>query len=360
MSSFGDALIQDREEVTERWYTAWRCSPHPHLNVGEAALKDHLSVQLKVIGEGLCDLRDAEEPGEIWQVTERLDPEARVSQEIPIEEVVREYRIVVDVIRPWVRDRGLQVSFDEYSYFYQSIFELTAESVRRYTIYQAEKVARDRAYYLAGLAHQMRSPLSSLSLQLQMLQRSAKVPADLLGPSLRSVRRMTSLIESVMRLERFKPEELPVRPRCLRPANLIDEVLDDRRAEAGSKGLRLEIRANRSLEMDVDEHLFVDALGNLLDNAIKYTESGFVRVEVEEEDDHVLFKVRDSGVGISKERQAELFRPLKSARPNGLGIGLHIARRAVIAQRGEIGVESQPGHGALFWFRLPRKVAVSN
>lgn len=357
MSSFGNALVEDNDEIVHRWYEAWRGTSHPHPEVGEAALKDHLPVQLRVIGEGLRDLESAEHPERIWQITERLDPEARVSQDIPIEEVVQEYRLVVEVIRPWIRERGLRVSFEEYSYFYSALFELTAESVRRYAVYQAEQVARDRSHYLAGLAHQMRTPLSSLALQLQILQRSHEVAPELLEPALRGVRRLNFLIEGVMRLERFKPEELPVRPRRLRPAKLIDEALDDRRAEASPKGLRLEVHANRLLEMDVDEHLFVDVLGNLLDNAIRYTPAGFVRVEVEEEPEHVLFKVRDTGPGISEARQAQLFQPVESVRAGGLGIGLHVASRAVTAQGGEIGLESRLNEGSLFWFRLPRAVS---
>lgn len=356
MTPFGDALINDRNEITHRWYEAWRRSSHPHPDVGEAALKDHLPVQLEVISQGLRDLAAAQEPDKIWQVTERLDPEARVSQEIPIEEVVQEYGLLVEVVRSWIRERGLQVSFEEYSYFYHSVFELTAESVRRYAKYEAEQVKQDRSHYLAGLAHQMRTPLSTLSLQLQGLQRSGQLPGDALEPALRSTRRLTTLMEGVMRLERFKPEELPVRPRRLRPAILIDQALDDRRPEADPKGLRLESHVSRSLEMDLDEHLFLDVLGNLLDNAIKYTPSGFVRVEVREEAECVRFNVRDSGPGIPEARRAELFKPVKSAREGGLGIGLHIACRAVQAQQGEIGVESEPGKGALFWFRLPRSV----
>jgi two-component system sensor histidine kinase SenX3 len=227
-----------------------------------------------------------------------------------------------------VRERGLKVSFDEYSYFYQSVFELTAESVRRYAKYEAKQVTQQRSHYLAGLAHQMRTPLAALSLHLQNLQRSKDISADLLEPALRSARRLTFLLEGVMRLERFKPEELPVKPRRLRPAQLIDQALDDRRAEASPKELRLEAHVNRALEMDLDEHLLLDILGNLLDNAIKYTPSGFVRVEVEEESECVLFKVWDSGPGIPQQRKGELFQPVRSAREGGLGIGLHIARPA--------------------------------
>lgn len=128
--------------------------------------------------------------------------------------------------------------------------------------------------------------------------------------------------------------------------------------EANLKDLRLEVWVNRALEMDLDEELFADILGNLVDNAIKYTPRGFVRVEVEEEAEYILFKVQDSGPGISAEVRRELFMPTRSIRPGGLGIGLHIASRAVTALQGTLEVgESVPGEGALFRFRLPRTLA---
>lgn len=66
---------------------------------------------------------------------------------IPIEEVVQEYSIAVDVVRSWIEERGIDVAFAEYSYFYRALFELTAEAVRRYSAEQANIVSGERARY---------------------------------------------------------------------------------------------------------------------------------------------------------------------------------------------------------------------
>lgn len=206
----GDALVAEHIEIVQCWYETWCRSARTYPEIEEAALKDHLPVQLRLIGEQLKDLDRAVSPQMLWQVVERLDPEARVIQHMPIEEVVQEYGLVVEVIRRWIQARGLNVSFEEYSYLFQTLFELTAESVRRYSTYQAERVKQDRAHYLAGLAHQMRTPLSTLSMQLQMLGRDKQLGSAKVEQLQRNVKHLIFLMNGVMRLERFKPEELPV------------------------------------------------------------------------------------------------------------------------------------------------------
>lgn len=356
MSELATALMANSDELAQRFYDAWRQSVHPHWDVGEAAIKDHLPWQLRLIGEQLREPGRAATPAQLWQQAERLRPEARVEQDIPIAEVVQEYKLAMRVIREWVAERRLQVEFEEYSYLYEALFELVAESVRRYAHYQAERVSQERAEYLAGLAHQMRTPLAALIMRAQLLGRCPERAPQLADKLERNARHLLFLVNGVMRLERFKPEELPVRPRMLYPSNLIDDLIDDRRAAAEPKGLRLEALVDRSLSMCLDPELFTDALGNLLDNAIKYTEQGFVRVEVEPEGDTVLFRVRDSGPGISPARRKTLFRPTEPGPHGGMGIGLHVVKRAVEAQQGELGVETGLGQGSTFWFRLPRRV----
>lgn len=354
MPSLSQALIASHDEITQRWYDAWRHSEHPHPEIKEAALKDHLSPQLRLIGEQLRDLRQAEPPNQIWQVGERLDPEARVDQDIPIEEVVQEYALALDTISRWIRECELEPSFDELTYLHQALFELTAESVRRYQAHRHEQIRQERSKYLAGLTHQMRTPISTLIMQLQLLERQGQVTPSLIDQLQRNLKRLPFMVNSVMRLERFQPHELPVRPRLVYPARLIDQALDDRQPEARHKGLRLEADIDRTLEMQIDPDLFIDVMGNLVDNAVKYTLSGFVRVEAREEPDAVVFKVRDSGPGIAPERQAGLFGAVQPGAQSGAGIGLHVANRAVTAMGGSIDIESQPGHGTMVWFRLPR------
>jgi two-component system, OmpR family, sensor histidine kinase SenX3 len=153
-----------------------------------------------------------------------------------------------------------------------------------------------------------------------------------------------------------KLEEISVRPQLVCPADIVRNVIADNDHDAAVKGLRLESAVDGSLKLQIDPELFLDAIGNLIQNAVKYTTSGFVRVESQEQDDGIVFKVIDSGSGVSGERLGTLFRTFQPGQGGGVGIGLIIVHRAVTAQGGTVGVESRPGKGSAFWFRLPRVV----
>ena len=111
--------------------------------------------------------------------------------------------------------------------------------------------------------------------------------------------------------------------------------------------------------LNIDEDRMAQALGNVVDNAIKYTPpDGEVAVSAGVEGDNVYIRVRDTGVGIVPEEQERIFEPFyrgPSSRrfPQGMGLGLSIARDMVTAHGGHIDVESTPGQGSTFTLWLP-------
>jgi signal transduction histidine kinase len=110
--------------------------------------------------------------------------------------------------------------------------------------------------------------------------------------------------------------------------------------------------------LDIDRDRLAQALGNLLSNAIKYTPEGTVSVDTSVEEGFVCITVGDTGVGIEPSEQAKIFEPLyRSQRerrfPQGMGLGLSIARDLVEAHGGSLGVESAPNEGSRFTIRLP-------
>jgi len=276
---------------------------------------------------------------------------------VPIQEVVEEYWLLVSTIRDWLKEQRYAFAFGELTYFYEAIFELVAQSIRRYAEYEAERVRRERSEYLAGLAHQMRGPLTVLATGIGLLQSEKAMPSsNMLSGMARSIKRLTRQVTGVMRLERFSGEDVPVQPEWLHPAVIVEEVIHDNEEEAARKQLRFEVSVDQASQMDVDPELLTDVLGNLVQNGVKYTEQGTICVEMEESEERILFRVSDTGSGISKERQEELFKPVHPSKRGGVGLGLTLARRAVVAQGGDIGVESTPGQGTTFWFWLPKVV----
>ncbi len=108
-----------------------------------------------------------------------------------------------------------------------------------------------------------------------------------------------------------------------------------------------------------DRRRVEQVLLNLVSNAVKFTEAGSVRVSAAREGTWVVIRVRDTGIGIAAEDLPNLFRPFQqlesglTRRFEGTGLGLSICRRLVEMLRGEISVESVPGRGSTFSFRLP-------
>jgi two-component system, OmpR family, sensor histidine kinase SenX3 len=358
-ASLGALLARHAEDLVHRWYDGCRHDPG-WCELDEDELKDTLPLQIRLLGEAMQPgTGRAPPPRELWRRSdERLQAEDRVLQHIPIEQVVRGYGLFTATILAWLEEQGLRPSLPELAYFCEAMHELAAEAVRRYVAFQSELVRRERGEYLAGVAHQMRGPLSVLTMGLATL-RSAVPPdvARLLSSMDRSVRHLTAQSADVMRLERYTEHDVPVHPDRLDVAQLLDDVVLDVRGHAEGKNLALETHVAPGLQIEADPVLLIDALGNLVQNAVKYTEGGRVTVTAAREaTGRVCFRVSDTGPGIEPERQAQLFKPTHPTKPGGVGIGLAVAHRAVKAQSGDIGVESVPGHGSCFWFTLPAVV----
>jgi len=141
-------------------------------------------------------------------------------------------------------------------------------------------------------------------------------------------------------------------------------VLSPWREAAQEKGLVWQTTISDDLPTEaIDPDRLAQALGNVVSNAIKYTPpDGRVRVAVESEPGAVRVQVRDTGLGIAPEEQARIFEPFyrgpASQRfPQGMGLGLSIARDLVVAHGGRIEVESVLAEGSAFTIVIPRKVA---
>ncbi len=113
MESLGRILLEHTDSVIKRWLAIVNEESLGRRGLSEAALKDALPLQLRVIGEALQT--GSEKADELWtNDPSRLDPEDRVLQQVPIEEVVAEYSYAVDAIHRWVYERGIEIPFEEF------------------------------------------------------------------------------------------------------------------------------------------------------------------------------------------------------------------------------------------------------
>jgi signal transduction histidine kinase len=222
---------------------------------------------------------------------------------------------------------------------------------------------RDRQ--LSGIAHELRTPLNSIIGFSDVLldggggEISAEQRAQL-GMINRSGWQLLALVDRLLDLWRLEAGELPLQVEEVDLREALRQITAAFARAARERGLGCRIELDAGLRLRTDASRVVQALEQLLRNALQHTVAGSVVVRVERLDAVVRVSVGDSGCGIPPERQALLFSPFASVdgsgngrRHDGSGLGLALARRLVEALGGRIGVRSRPGHGSVFWFDLP-------
>jgi signal transduction histidine kinase len=216
---------------------------------------------------------------------------------------------------------------------------------------------------VATVAHEFRTPLTSLHMAIHLCVEGSvgtltPKQADLLFAARDDCQRLQAIVEDLLDLSRIQAGRIELQRRATSSASLIGRAIDEHRDLAREAHVALDTGAptiDRLVSADPDRvHL---VLTNLLQNAIRHTPAnGQVEVRAAPEPDGVRFEVRDSGPGIPAEyipRLFERFYRVPGATSGGAGLGLYICKEIVEAHGGRIGVESDPGHGAIFWFNLP-------
>ncbi len=216
---------------------------------------------------------------------------------------------------------------------------------------------------VATVAHEFRTPLTSLHLAIHLCTEQAAGPltdkqADLLHAAREDCERLQGIVDDLLDVTRLRAGKVELKRRPVPPEDLLTEVVEARQAEARQRGIVIETEVVPSLDgvlADPDRiHL---VLSNLLSNALRYTaDNGTVTLGAGPDEAGVRFEVRDTGQGIAPEHQDRVFERfyrVPGAPPGGAGLGLSIAREIVEAHGGRIGVESEVGRGSTFWFTLP-------
>ncbi|MFN7210579.1 MAG: sensor histidine kinase, partial [Aggregatilineales bacterium] len=225
-----------------------------------------------------------------------------------------------------------------------------------------KEVARMKAQFISNVSHELRTPLANLKLYLHLLQKGSAERRDhYLATMQRESERLSALIEDLLTLSRLDSEHTTV---DLLPTDLnalIGNLVTDRQALAEQRGLELRYTPSPSPATALlDAKLIVQAVGNLISNAMNYTPSGgTICVSVRREAREALICVADSGLGIAPEEQARLFerfyRGSAAQRTGaaGTGLGMAIVQEIVAKHGGRIAFESELDKGTTFYLRLP-------
>jgi PAS domain S-box-containing protein len=273
--------------------------------------------------------------------------------------------------------------------------ELNADLERQVAQRTAEARAASAAKseFLAHMSHEIRTPMNAVLGLTQLLSRQALSPEqrDMVARIQGAGQSLLAIINDILDFSKIEAGQLQLAPRPFHLETLTAQVGSLLGPSAAAKGLELRIaplaaaepltETKRQTETEAEAEpigpLLGDALRleqiliNLTGNAIKFTAQGEVALLIRplartDREVRLRFEVRDTGIGISPEAQANLFTPFTQAdagisrRFGGTGLGLSIAKRLVELMGGTIGVESTPGQGSTFWFEVsfPRAAAV--
>jgi PAS domain S-box-containing protein len=224
---------------------------------------------------------------------------------------------------------------------------------------------RKKDEFLAMLAHELRNPLAPLSYGVQTLRR-AGTPADAVGATAdmleRQVAQMARLVDDLLDMSRITQGKIELRTRRVELGPVLEQAVEAVRALHRSIGQELSIvLPQEPVTLDADPARLAQVVGNLLNNASKFTDKGGrIALTVEREGGHVAIRVRDTGIGISAENLPRVFdmfaqvdTSLERSR-DGLGIGLTLVKTLVEMHGGTVEARSDgPGLGSEFVVRLP-------
>jgi signal transduction histidine kinase len=211
-----------------------------------------------------------------------------------------------------------------------------------------------------SIVHDLRNPLAAIYGGAEMLVDADLPPAHvkrLAGNIYRASRRIQELLQDLLNVSRGKTGS----PELCRLREVASAACDSLAATAASQGVSISLSIPPELELPLDRSRMERAFVNLVGNSLEaMPEGGEIRISASLEEpggpaeSSVLVRVEDTGPGIAPEIRSKLFQPFVTAgKRNGLGLGLALTRQAVLEHGGDMWVDSQPGHGARFSFRLP-------
>ncbi|GAB3063517.1 sensor histidine kinase [Sediminivirga luteola] len=223
-----------------------------------------------------------------------------------------------------------------------------------------EEVRRD---FVANVSHELKTPIGAIGLLAEAVSDSADDPEAVQRFAARLEResgRLSQLIQEIIDLSRVQNHEKHEQEALIDVRDIVGEAADRARIAAEAKNIRISIAAERPAWVYGNRDLLVQAVRNLIDNAINYSGADTqVGVGIRVVDDTVAIAVKDEGIGLSKADAARVFErfyrvdPARSRMTGGTGLGLSIVKHVVATHGGEVRVWSQLGHGSTFTIELP-------
>jgi signal transduction histidine kinase len=224
---------------------------------------------------------------------------------------------------------------------------------------------RERTLLITAIAHDLRTPLFALRSRLEGLERGLATTPEKVAAYIRVAREkadaLERLIADLFAYTRLEYLEQSIQEEDVDVGLLLEEAVESARPQAEVKGMTLTFDGDREpVIVRGDAHLLARAVGNLLDNAVRYTpDAGQIELRRWVSGEDMVIEVADSGPGIAPDDLPHLFEPLyraddsRNTTTGGVGLGLTIAQRIIRAHGGTLSAANRPGGGAVFTGTLP-------
>ncbi len=233
---------------------------------------------------------------------------------------------------------------------------------------KAEEATRLKAMFLANMSHEIRTPLNGIIGTSKMLEETTlnEEQSELIHIITTSGENLLNIINDILDFSKIEAGQIKLENIKFSLPEVIGTIAKLYKFKSDSKGIPINVNIDKNIP-DVligDPYRLNQIVANLVNNALKFTEKGSVNINVEvlhQEDDskvELIYKVIDTGIGISEEGKNKLFKEFSQVdssttrKYGGTGLGLSICQNLVALMNGKIGVESEVGKGSEFWFKL--------
>lgn len=238
-----------------------------------------------------------------------------------------------------------------------------------YIIFKQKKLSEMKADFVNNMTHELKTPISTISLASQMLKDTSIVRDEGRMGHLSSViedesKRLGYQVEKVLQMAVFDRGKIRLKRKETNLNDLLENIAEKFRLQTQNKGGLIELFLNATLpDIPVDEVHFTNIFSNLIDNALKYAkDSPHIKITSEDEKNFISIIVEDNGIGISKDNLKRIFQKFYRVptgnihNVKGFGLGLSYVKKIIEEHGGTIEVESQLNKGTRFLTRFPRKI----
>lgn len=226
--------------------------------------------------------------------------------------------------------------------------------------------------FLGMTSHELKTPLTSIKGNTQLTVRQLKTSLQsiqnmqsMMESTERQIRLLDRLVDDLLDISRTQASQLDLDPVSCDLTPIVQEIVAEQQRIRPSRAITLDVATDEHLPINADAARVTQVVTNYLTNALKYSpDSTPVEVILRQQDAQAYFAVRDEGPGLTPEEQQQIWERFHRVHGTeisssslgssaGLGLGLYISKIIIEQHGGQVGVESAPGEGALFWFTLP-------